>query len=81
MSIDALADVSTDASVGSDSLPLTNCIYLKFPKSLKRFSSSIMRDVVIAFRMTAKLFSFRKEVPNGWIIIRNVTTKLAYFLI
>ena len=48
-------------------------MYLKFPKSSKKFSSSLTRDVVIAFRMTAKLFSFRKEVPNGWIIIRNVT--------
>ena len=42
-------------------------------------SSSLMRDVVIAFRMTAKVFSFRKETPNGWIIIRNGTTKLGLF--
>ena len=35
---------------------------------------------MIAFRMTAKLFSVRKEVPNKWIIIRNGTTKLGLFL-
>ena len=29
--------------------------------------------------MTGKLFSFRNEVPNGWIIIRNGTTKLGLF--
>ena len=51
-------------------------MYLKSPKGLKRFSSSLTRHVVISFRMTAKLFSFRKEVPNRWIIIRNGTTKL-----
>ena len=36
---------------------------------------------MIAFRMTAKLFSFRKEfeVPNSLIIIRNLTTKLGLF--
>ena len=38
-----------------------------------------MRDVVTAFRMPAKLFPFRKEVPNGWIIIRNGTRKLGLF--
>ena len=53
-----------------------NCTYLKSPKGSKRFSSSLAREVVIAFRMTAKLFSFRKEVPNRWIIIPNGTTKL-----
>ena len=55
------------------------CMYLKSPKGSKRFSSSLTRDVVIAFRMTAKLFSFRKEVPNRWIIIRNGATKLGLF--
>ena len=35
--------------------------------------------VVIAFRMNTKLFSFRKEVPNRWIIIRNGATKLGLF--
>ena len=55
------------------------CMYLKSPKESKRFSSSLTRDVVIAFTTTAKLFSFRKEVPNGWIIIRNGTTKLGLF--
>ena len=54
-------------------------MYLKAPKVSKRFSSSLARDVVIAFRMTAKLFSFRKEVPNRW-LIRNGTTKLGLFL-
>ena len=54
-------------------------MYLKSPKESKRFSSSLTRDVVIAFTTTAKLFSFRKEVPNGWIIIRNGTTKLGLF--
>ena len=57
-----------------------NCMYLKFPKISKRFSSSLTRRCDL-FRMTAKLFSFRKEVPNGWNIIRNVATELAYFLI
>ena len=55
-------------------------MYLKAPQGSKRFSSSLARDVVIAFRMTAKLFSFRKEVPNRWLIIRNGTTKLGLFL-
>ena len=54
-------------------------MYLKSPKGSKRFSSSLARDVVIAFRMTAELFSFRKEVPNRWIIIRNGATKLGLF--
>ena len=44
------------------------------------FSSSLTKDVVMAFRTTAKLFSFSKEVPNGWIIVRNSTTKLGLFL-
>ena len=34
---------------------------------------------MIAFRMTAKLFCFGKEVPNRWIIIRNGATKLGLF--
>ena len=34
---------------------------------------------MIAFRMTAELFSFRKEVPNRWIIIRNGATKFGLF--
>ena len=34
---------------------------------------------MIAFRMTAKLFSFRNEVLNRWILIRNGTTKLGLF--
>ena len=53
-----------------------NCVYLKFPGGSKRFSSSLARDVVIAFSLTVKLVSFRKAVPNGRIIIRNETTKL-----
>ena len=53
--------------------------YLKFSKGSKRFSSSLTRDVVIAFRTTAKLFPFRKEVPDEWIIIRNGTIKLGLF--
>ena len=32
-------------------------MYLKFPKGSKRFSSSLTRDVVIAFIISAKLFS------------------------
>ena len=51
-------------------------MYLKSPKESKRFSSSLTRDGMIAFRMTAKLFSFRNEVLNRWILIRNGTTKL-----
>ena len=43
-----------------------NCLYFKSPKGSKRFSSSLARDV-ITFRMTAKLFSFRKGIPNRWI--------------
>ena len=35
--------------------------------------------MLCAFRMTAKLFSFRKEVLNRWIIIRNGTTRLGLF--
>ena len=54
-------------------------MYLESPKDSKPFSSHLTTDVVIAFRMTAKLFSFRKEVPNRWIIIRNGTTKLGLF--
>ena len=54
-------------------------MYLKSPKGSKRFSNSLTRDVVITFRMTAKLFSFRKEVPNSWIITRNRTTNLGLF--
>ena len=53
-----------------------NSMYLKSPKGSKRFSSSLARDVVIAFTMTTELFFFRKEVPNRWIIIRNRATKL-----
>lgn len=34
---------------------------------------------MIAFRMIVKLLSFRKEVPNGRIIIRNGTTNLGLF--
>ena len=49
---------------------------LKFSKVSKRFSSSLMTDDVTAFRTTAELVSFRTEVPNGWIIILNGTTKL-----
>ena len=45
-------------------------MYLKSPKGSK---------VVIALRMTAKLFSVRREVPNRWIIIRNGTTKIELF--
>ena len=56
-----------------------NCMYLKSPKESKRFSSSLTRDVMIAFRMTAKLFSFRNEVLNRWILIRNGITKLGLF--
>ena len=56
-----------------------NCMYLKSPKGSKRILSSLTRDVVIAFRMTAKLFSFKKDVPNRWIIMRNGTTKLGLF--
>ena len=56
-----------------------NYMYLKSPKGSKRISSSLMRDMVIAFRMTAKLFSFREEIPNRWIITRNGTTKLSLF--
>ena len=47
-------------------------------KESKRFPSS-PTDVVITFRMTAKLFSFTKRVPNRWIVIRNGTTKLDLF--
>ena len=54
-------------------------MYLKSPKGSKRYLSSLTRDVVIAFRMSAKLFSSRKEVPNRWIIIRSGTTKLGLF--
>ena len=54
-------------------------MYLKSPKGSKRFSSSLRRDVEIAFRMTTKLFSFRKEVSNRWIIIRDGTTKNGLF--
>ena len=54
-------------------------MYLESPKDSKPFSSHLTTDVVIAFRMTAKLFYFRKEVPNRWIIIRNRTTKLGLF--
>ena len=54
-------------------------MYLKFRKRSKQFSGSLTKDVVIAFRMTGKLFSFRNEVPNGWIIIRNGTTKFGLF--
>ena len=54
-------------------------MYLKSPTGSKRFSSSLARDVLIAFRMTAELFSFRKEVQNRWIIIRNGATKLGLF--
>ena len=54
-------------------------MYLKFPEGSKRFSSSVTRDVMIAFNMTVKLFSFGKAVPNGRIIIRNGTTKLGLF--
>ena len=57
-----------------------NCMYLKSPKESQRFSSNLTTDVVNALRMTAKLFSFRKEFPNKWIIIRNGTTKLGLFL-
>ena len=57
-----------------------SCMDLKSPKGSKRFSSSLTRDVVMALRMTAKLFSFRKEVPNRWIILRNGTTKLGLYL-
>ena len=39
-----------------------NCMYLKFPEGSKPFLSSLKRDVVILFRMTAKLFSSRKEM-------------------
>ena len=39
-------------------------MYLKSPKGSKRFSSSLTGDVVIAFRMTAKLFSLRKKSQN-----------------
>ena len=53
-------------------------MYFKSSKGSKRFSRSLVRDVV-AFRMTAKLFSFRKGVPNRWIIIRNGATKLGLF--
>ena len=49
-------------------------MYLKFRKRTKH-----ERDVVIAFGMTGKLFSFRNKVPNGWIIIQNGTTKLGSF--
>ena len=56
-----------------------NCMCLKISKESKRFSSNLTTDLVIAFRMTAKLFSFRKEVPNRWIIIRNGTTRLGLF--
>ena len=54
-------------------------MYLKSPKGSKRFSSSLPRDVETAFRMPAKLFSFRKEVPNRWIIVRDGTTKNGLF--
>ena len=47
-------------------------------KESKRFSSSLTTDIVITFRMTAKLFSFAKRVPNRWIVIRNGTTKLDF---
>ena len=56
-----------------------NCMYLKSPKCSKRFSSSLTRNIGIAFRMTVELFSFRKEVPNRWIITQNGTTKLGLF--
>ena len=62
----------------SDTVIKYNCMYLKFSKESKRFSSNLTTDVVIAFRMTAKLFSFRKEVLNRWIIIRNGTTRLVW---
>ena len=55
-----------------------NSLYFKSSKGSKRFSSSLARDV-IAFRMTAKLFSFRKGVPNRWIIIRNGATTRGLF--
>ena len=53
-------------------------MYLKSKES-KRFSSSLTTDVVITFRMTVKLFSFRKKVSNRWIVIGNGTTKLGLF--
>ena len=53
-------------------------MYLK-SKEPKRFLSSLTTDVVITFRMTAKLFFFGKKVPNRWIVIRNRTTKLDLF--
>jgi len=31
---------------------------------------------VVAFRVTDKLFFFRKEVPDRWVMVRNRTTKL-----
>ena len=38
-----------------------------------------MRDVVTAFRMPARLFCFRKKVPNEWIVIRNGNKQLSLF--
>jgi len=31
---------------------------------------------VIAIRVTDKLFFFGKEVPDGWVMVRNRTTRL-----
>ena len=42
-----------------------NCMYLKSPKDSKRFLSSLTRDILIAFRMTAKQFSFTKKSQIG----------------
>ena len=42
-----------------------NFMHLKFPKSSKRFSSSLTRDVVIAFRMTAVCFPSEKKSQMG----------------
>ena len=34
---------------------------------------------MIAFRVTDKLFFFRKDVPDRWVMIRNGITKLGLF--
>ena len=65
-------------SSGSSCPQPFNCMHLKLKES-KRFSSSLMTDVVITFRMTAKLFFFGKKVRNRWIVIQNGTTKLDLF--
>jgi len=37
---------------------------------------SLYLPVVIAFRVTDKLFFFGKEVPDRWVMVQKGTTKL-----